>query len=828
MAYIQSAQSGNFSATSTWSGGVVPANRDGFQINAGHTVTVDASTPVHTNGFEDSNIFGILQHTSSGTSTIRMNGRLHVRGGGTYHMRGDAICEFTGTNADNHGLWVYNEAAAAFIAEGEDGMPSTTTTSAHAENSYGFSVASSTGFAAGEWISIFNNSYGSTADEAYYGTMRDEGFWIHDISGNTIFIRQFVFPDATIASNAVAGTNIVRVSNAKVFRVGQRVIFGTGTNRNTELITAIDYATNTLTFDTTTTGTIANLPVYLSGTEKFHDSGEKIRKVATVTTAQSNSGTSTITVADATRFAAGDEIWIEARSEVGGSTDFGWNAYDTMRTVSSVSGNVITLSATLPYTVVSGALVTRLTRRIKIRGVTDSDHAFFHTDYYVGTGDYNTIANFNKKIVIKDVQFRRVGNSVDGNARGVSFRGWCSSNSLPVTISQTIGNHQRNGWFEGFTVNGTLAVIDIGGVFSWDCRYVKLRNCFCANTWNGFNAPWYQPGQAVYNCISTRNQSTNYRSEGLHELGEFAYNYSSRADNHMRWLHPYEYGLGYHDFIADAGAYGVSHFNSQQAALGGYKFKFTGLRYGHNFETIVNSIYYSSSRYLSGLINPQLGTAQAGPGLRQQDRGNLGYSSFTIFEDNFEYDAVRQYATGCERFWDNTENAWRVLFRYDYNEYGYAFTETILVPAGATLRISANIKLATGWSGSNYPTLEARDLQLAISPNQLSNSGGQWSTRLAGGQTSIAFTAASVSNYEERRITINPVNFARNIQVGITAGSNTDTAEGFWMKNIELYLDRTYPNSAFDVANCGSQPRLNYSIRSVFGALITRIGGRFI
>lgn len=823
MAYIQSVQSGNFSATTTWSGGVVPLDGDGFQINAGHTVTVDASTPIRTNGFEDSNIYGILQHTTSGTSTIRMNGRLHVRGGGTYHMRGDAICEFKGTNSDNHGLWVYGEASANFIAEGEDGMP-TTTTNGGAENAYSLVFASAANFAVGEWIAVFNNSI-TTADDAFYATMRDEGFWIHDIDGNTVYLRQYVSPDATISSNTVSGSNRIIVSNAKVFREGQRIIFGTGANRNTRQISSIQYESNTLILDGNTTGSIANLPVYLSGTEKFHDGGDKVRKVATVTTTQSNAGVTSIAVANANKFVAGDEIWIEAKSEVGGTTDFAWNAYNTIHTISSVSGNTITLNAALPYIARSGALVTRLTRRIKVRGVTDSDFAFFHTDYYVGNGDYGTLSNWSKKLVIKDVQFRRVGNSVDGNARGVSFRGWSSSNSLPVTISQQIASHSRQPWVEGITVNGTLSVIDIGGIFLWDHRYVKLRCAFCANTWNGINGPWYQPGQAIYNCISTRNQSTNYRTEGLHDYAEFAYNYSSRAENAMRWLPSYENALGYHDFISDSSTYGLSHYNTC-LGLTGRKFVFTGLRYGHYFENINSSLIYSSSKYLSGLVNPQLGTPQAGPGLRQLDRGVLGYSALTILEDGFEYDAVRQYATGCERYWDNNENAWRVTFRYDYNEYGYGFGETILVPAGATLRVSAKVKLATGWSGSNYPQLDVRDAQSALNPNVISNSAA-WSTPLSGGSSQINFTAASASNYEEKQITISPVNFPRYFQVGVTAAGSNDTAEGFWMKDIDIFIDRQYPNPGFTVANVGSDPRINYSIRSAFGQFITRIGGRF-
>jgi hypothetical protein len=356
-------------------------------------------------------------------------------------------------------------------------------------------------------------------------------------------------------------------------------------------------------------------------------------------------------------------------------------------------------------------------------------------------------------------------------------------------------------------------------------RYLKLRCAFCANTYNGINGPWYNPGQSIYNCISTRNQSTNFRSEGLHDYAEFAYNYSSRSDQLIRWVSPYENSLGYHDFIGDAASYGFAMYNGTQGLMG-RKFVITGIRYGYNFENINATIIYSSSKYLSGLINPQLGTPNAGSGLKQLDRGIVGYGAFTILEDGFEYDAVRQFATGCERYWDNNEDAWRTTFRYDYNEYGYGFGESILVPAGATLRVSAKLKLATGWSGSNYPQLDVRDAQLALNPNAVSNAS-YWSTPLSGGVSQANFTAAAASNYEEKQITISPVNFPRHFSVGVTAAGSDNTAEGFWIKNLEMFLDTQYPNAGFTVANAGSDPRINYSIRSAFGQFITRIGGRF-
>jgi hypothetical protein len=59
MAVITSTASGNFNATGTWVGGVVPVDGDSFIIAAGHTVTYNVTSPV-TNGFDDSDVYGIV------------------------------------------------------------------------------------------------------------------------------------------------------------------------------------------------------------------------------------------------------------------------------------------------------------------------------------------------------------------------------------------------------------------------------------------------------------------------------------------------------------------------------------------------------------------------------------------------------------------------------------------------------------------------------------------------------------------------------------------------------------------------------------------------
>ena len=74
-----------------------------------------------------------------------------------------------------------------------------------------------------------------------YSLINDEVFFIHDIdaSNHRIYFRQYVCPEAIIQS--VSGSTIT-VDDASVFRVGYKLIFGTGNNRNVLTITAINNA----------------------------------------------------------------------------------------------------------------------------------------------------------------------------------------------------------------------------------------------------------------------------------------------------------------------------------------------------------------------------------------------------------------------------------------------------------------------------------------------------------------------------------------------------------------------------------------------------------
>jgi len=822
MATITSAQSGNFNATTTWTGGVVPVDGDSFTISTGHTVIYNVATPV-TNGFAESNIYGILQTAAaSATNVLRMNGRLQIRTGGTFHARAGHKLQFKGAAASSRLLYSVADTGANLIMEGSDGMPTTTLSATANERSTSFSFTSVTNFAVGEWFAIYDNT---TAQATVAGatTLRDEGFWIHDISGTTVYFRQFVGPESAITQ---ASGSTITVANAKVFRVNQKIIFGTGADRNVKTITAIDYSTNIITCDSAiSSGAVAGQIVYETGSDKIHTSGNKVRKVATVATAAAASTATSIVVANANMFAAGDEIWIEARSECGGTSDFSWDAYSTyVRTVSSVSGTTINLSAAISYNVVVGALVTRLTRDIIVEPVTPN------SDYY---GVYVEYAdnNYDRKLIVKDVFFRYVGSSQGQSEGGVVLKGYHSTNSLPVTLTNTVPAFGQQCWTEGIAMTASNSTRDLGGLWNWNNRYGQLRCCSSIGPFNcNILFGWYDNGNAAYNCISAGSNAWSFRSEWSSEYGELAYNYTSRTPWGCRTLAA-DSNCGMHHIIIDACSE-IQFIASQQTPF--YKWKITGYWYGPQTERTQATLLYSKLRSCSGapnVFNATPSTLQRGYYHTQLDRGTQGNQIVTMIEDDFEYDRVRQLAYGTERWWDLTENAWHVVIAQDFTEWGRGWFQGVYIPPNVTLRATCSIKLQSNWnSGSDKPWLCARTTQSGTNPNQLGNAGGEFSSALSGGGSYVQFSTANSTTYEKAELTLAAVSFPRWVNVGVTdttANINTPGV-GYWVKPLQISLDTPYANPAIaGIINQGPSQLLDaVSTENSFLQNKIRLGGR--
>ena len=814
MATYTSTQSGNFSATATW-GGSGPPNVDGdrFVITNGHTVTVDSEITAPTNGFGDSNIYGVLK-LGSGSSLLRMDGRLYINTNGLLWCQDGAHIQITGTSGETHGIWQENQDGASVIMEGSDGMPYTTLSSNTNENATSFAVASAENFAVGEWIGVyhFNGTQNTTTNDTY----RDEGFWIHDISGNTIYIREFVGPeDVTVTS--YNGSDIV-VSNAKKFQKSKYIIFGTGSNRNIKQISSINYATNTITCNSSISGNPIGATVYHTGSEKYHSSGHKVRKIATINTAEVASSSTTITLANANMFTADDEIFIEKRSEADGTTDYAHaDSDDYHHTISSVSGNTLTLIEQIGYKVVAGSIITRLSREILIETTTpNTDYGYYYNEYYN--------SNYNKKCIIKDVYFKNFGSDNNNVYQGCVIRGYNSTNSLPVTLTQTVPSMDQGAWVEGVVVmNADNHERDLGNLLFYSSRYTKGVACVALYGNDGLGASWYDSGNKAYNMIIAGTEGYAGRTEGYRERCEFGYHYYSRCTRGIRVIGPYEEGNNaFHHIIMDANQYGVESVNNDTVFR---RWKMTGLRYGLLSEAAGRPVMIESTAVgLSGLTGGIDENNAGGYYANQYYRSTGTNKVVKIIHNDFEYDSFKMFGYNFTAIWDNQENAWLFKRRRD-NDNSPIIEDLVYLPPNTTMRVTAKVKLVSGFSGT-YPYLGTISTTAAVDDNMVGNAATD-STIFSIARVNPQYTASAASDYEEKQVTRGPFDFPCYMKAGVFS-NNRDASEGYYIKDFRIYLDPPYANPMFALGNEGfNNPSINStSFKDSFTLGKIRLGGR--
>lgn len=428
MATITSNQSGDWDATTTWVGGSVPATDDSVVIAHGHKVTLD--TNIQSTRTGDVTIDGNLHFANGGK--MHLHGRMTVKNtshssnntgefvqgtaasGSLLSMASGTEIKISGSNSDQHGIQVDARKWCGVEMLGSEPTHYTNLNGAYSVQSDYMTVDSAANFAAGDMISLYER-------EVDFRVSPDECFYIHDTdtTNNRIYIRQYVTPEATVLSKS--GSTIT-VDDAKVFRVGYKIIFGTGSNRNVKKITGI--TGNVITFGSAVSGTVTNLKAYVTGNEKYHPDNRIVRRLATsvktaITTVNS---TNQLVVGDASDLSVGDEIMVEAGTDDGtyqyasGSETNVWR-HNILYTISSKSGNTLTLNRNLQYKSDVGVLVVRMTRDIVIKacktdgadvpdGDQDSARVFFNVKYWTSNGWNNAST---RRVKIKYVRFKNLG-----------------------------------------------------------------------------------------------------------------------------------------------------------------------------------------------------------------------------------------------------------------------------------------------------------------------------------------------------------------------------------------------------------------------------------
>ena len=323
MATITSAQTGDWHATGTWVGGAVPANNDLVVIAHGHKVTL--STDIQSTITDNVTIDGNLHFADGGK--MHLNGRMTVKNtshnatatgefvegtaasGSLLSMVGGTEIKISGNNNAQHGIQVdARKWCGVDMQGGEPTLVTQLSAAGDYEDVY-LTVDSITNFAAGDLISVYER-------EIHYTRNADECFKVHDIDSDNkrIYVRKFIGPTATVISSSGA-TILVDINEAKQFRVGYKLVFGTGNNRNALAVTGI--SGGTITLASNVTGSVDGVTVYDTGLDVYHNVDAYVRRTATTTTTAitGSEAQRVISVASASDFSVGDEIALESRSD---------------------------------------------------------------------------------------------------------------------------------------------------------------------------------------------------------------------------------------------------------------------------------------------------------------------------------------------------------------------------------------------------------------------------------------------------------------------------------------------------------------------------------
>tara|TARA_R110000796_G_scaffold230762_1_gene348469 strand:- start:663 stop:3194 length:2532 start_codon:yes stop_codon:yes gene_type:complete len=722
MAALSSTQSGNWTSASTW-GNVTPADGDTFIINYGHKVTVNSSTIV-TQGYGDVSVYGCLHFATN--TYIRFNGRITVWGqntgtayatpaqftegqstanGSLLSSSGNNIkVEFRGTNADQHGIWVETTRFASMTLAADEKKTTTTNSAAIAYQDEYITVADDTGFAEGDWIAVYTDG----AQSEDYRVLGDEGFFIHDVdaSNNRIYIRQFVTPSAVIQS--VSGTTVV-VDDAKVFRVGYKLICGTGSNRVVASITAIN--NNTITFSGSFTSNQVGLTLYQTGTEKTHLTSDSVQKIATtlrtaITTADS---TNQILVGSSADILVGDEIIIDVNND----TDTNWD-YNTKYTVTAKSGNTLTLDDQVRYTHKLGSLVNILTRHMTITTVDDSDdnRCFLYVEYWTDSNNAKT-----RWIGLDNIRFTRWG----GNTSSTYYNGTMLAgyNSLYRENESTDGRYQYQSHHQGCVVDSSLRQSNYEGLSLRHPQGHTRRNNTCYDTGNqGFWGWSSQYSVKSYNNYATRSSYSCFQIDSFYDqFSEFSYNYGTRSD---------DYALMFSQ-LRDASP--VRHnilLNNEQRPIYTYyqrdgmmfeRFYIDGFRTNImagiaggilNFidSSIDNKWFKSIDTGIAGIVDADDYYAYTvGQGHDSIDRSNGLGNKYVSYEHNFRANC-KLTSHGGGLTYETSKNGNAFLFPGNSSSY-WSNIDQLYIPANTTVRVAATMKCQEGGSYS-FPVMRAK------------------------------------------------------------------------------------------------------------------------
>lgn len=919
MAAYTSTQSGNFSDPNTWGGGGYPnADGDTVTIAAGHQITYDITTPLNDglstftinaggtlrmnentqirlcnggnftcngNFFANTGVKVLLKGTTSpergfffnptdvtttatgtsGQSTIVVASSANLIEGmrlsGTGISSTARIQSISGTTVtltENNTGTVSGTITFGNVVEfiGTDGMPTTTINSQINSTNFlqGYiNVTDSAQFAVGDWVAFFKNNNVNALEGR-----NDEGYLIHDISGNNLYLREFVGPSATIISSS--GNQIV-VSNSKIFRTWQALIFGTGANRNVLKISTIDNTTNTITFTGSVSGSVVGETVYTTGPLKNKSAGDRVRKVATTIATEAAANSLTLTLSSVEGFSVGGYIVVDSlwRSDNADYTD----ERPEKRLIKSIDNNTITLDQSLGYIAYAGAFAVNMTRDIKVKSDYETTLTFTAAQSLTA-GDVLTQAYSNARavvrtsttssttVVVHDIDgtfitgttnspiISRNGTPISPNVTltGVSIsttNGHCSFNfgrtdktgnylsilrmkDIEVTTFSNVGEVQsalyiRGGWSNGYNLNGGLEVEGVSygpptdnfvyrqaGIYM--SRYLNDCNVRCNHLYNAAEGVRFVEGYNIRNGAAFNNYIVRVETRGiLWNQMENSDTIGGGCELAYNYIHRSDdIGIG---IAALRGLGRGIHHNwvnvAQSRAIDLDLTYSQTILYQNRFQHYFNPIYPIAGQQHSLIYNEFIDGNNPSDffidtGFQRHNQGVVFLTSVVSMEHNYNLEDVTVFIPNGRRTWDANERAWKTAFDDDNGTFDSGLAGVYYIPAGVSIKVKGTIKLDPTFNGT-APKLEVRDCMDRMNASIPANGSFAGEQPFQGSFVSTNFNAANTTTYQSVEVTLDAKPWGRSVTAGIINRSS-NASEGWWEKPVEVKYS-AFPGGQF-------------------------------
>ena len=815
MANLTSSQSGNWTSSSTW-GGSTPADGDIFTISQGHKVTVNSDIRAGV-GFGDILVRGCLHFDTGGK--IRINGRVTVQGNGsTDYSKTDGVSaqdfteggsssgallsatgnnihlEFEGSNSDQHGIWIEATTYSSWKFIGDDSVTTTELSSVANPGDEYLTVDNTTGFGLGDWVSIYNTNNARPEEQ------KDEGCWVHDVdaSNNRIYIKKFVGPKAIVTS--ALGSSLV-VDHSKIFRVGYKIIFGTGNNRNVRTITSING--NTLILNSNISGTISSgTEVYETGLDKKHAIDRKVRRNSSVLTSAAAVNDTTITISDATDILVGDYINIDVNNDV----DTSWD-YNSEYVVTAKSGNTLTLNTAITNARKVGSLVQRLNRSITIEGVDTDVRAFCYVKYWTDSSRAGT-----REIGLKDIRWHRMG----GNTNNNFYRGACfvSGYNSDYRNFSSNSNEDYQSKYENCVVHSSTNRSNYTGMNTRHVQGFIWRNCISVNAGNHAYWQWSSHYSMQFmNNYATRNAYANLDNGAMYDSPEYGYNYLTRSDDHGILLHHMRNICNVHNNII---------LNSEQKPLyiyyqtGGTQFRrmhidgfraipYVGMGGGHAHfvDSYIQNKYYKQipgvyAGYTDtfGIVDSNDYFGSSGWDSRADYTRNPGFGMYSEYMDwNFEEGSFAVIEAANLVYQKSTSKIWGLVNLR--SETAIALQSHVYVPANTSVTITGEFK-GENTTGYTKPHLIAKKLSNRYLGKHELNDSSTFSTssdvavknsNIYGFVDQSQFTSDSQGLWEKKTLNIVAQKYAYRLVAGYRIDSDNQEEVGY-IKDLDVVLSK--------------------------------------